>query len=98
MTGPLCYNLGLSLTSSPTEQSMAQVHQDIQAITDRIAEHAEVTEKVTREIGKVIVGQEAIIQRLLAAHTALDSEWGGDSRLEVTDEHLEKLRGLGYVK
>ncbi|MFQ6133067.1 MAG: AAA family ATPase [Armatimonadota bacterium] len=46
---------------------MAQVHQDIQAITDRIAEHAEVTERITREIAKVIVGQEAIIERLLAA-------------------------------
>ncbi len=38
------------------------------------------------------------LEGLLAVHTALDSEGGGDSRLEVTDEHLEKLRGLGYVK
>jgi len=43
------------------------VHQDIQAITDRIAKQAGLAQKISQEIGKVIVGQEAIIQRLLVA-------------------------------
>jgi MoxR-like ATPase len=44
---------------------MVEMHEEIRALNDRIMKEAELVQRLTGEIGKVIVGQQLLIERLL---------------------------------
>lgn len=44
---------------------MVEMHEEIRALNDRITKEAELVQRLTGEIGKVIVGQQLLIERLL---------------------------------
>jgi arylsulfatase A-like enzyme len=73
----------------------ARAHVDKQELY-RLDKDAAETQSVAGDEESAAVRRE--LEQLLEAHTALASEGGGESRLKVTDDHLEKLRGLGYVR